>query len=211
VFTSRSAKRSPSPRLTAVIYIKEGKVKNRERELNVDMTCSRTSRILDVTLKPFKDEHPILTLGNVTEREAYFFRLLDGKMTFEQLEIVLEPDEPRLKSQSLAVLDGNASCTFRNCVITLKQNAEVNPKGPVPLSIVTLSDIDEAMMMGTTKAPRTAAEVVFENCFIRGEGDAVSDRAGRPLELRLENTLVGLTGSLVNVQGGKKEAQAMPW
>jgi len=49
-------------------------------------------------------------------------------MTFEQLEIVLEPDEPRLKSQSLAVLDGNASCTFRNCVITLKQNARGEPQ-----------------------------------------------------------------------------------
>jgi hypothetical protein len=189
-----------------VIYIKEGKDKARPRELDVDMTLLKRPG-LRVTLRPFEGEHPILTLGKVTERESYFFRLLDGEMTFEQLEVILEPDEPGLKSQSLALLDGNASCTFKSCVITLRQNAEKNPKGPVPLSIVTLSDIDEAMMMGM-KSTRTAPEVVFENCFIRGEGDAVSIRGGRPLDLRLDNTLVGLTGSLVNALGGKKETPA---
>lgn len=185
-----------------VIYIKEGKVKGRPQEIEVDMTLLKKPG-LRVTLRPFEGEHPILTLGKVTERESYFFRLLDGEMTFEQLEIVLEPDEPGLKTQTLALLDGNAACTFRNCVLTLKQNEKVNSKG-VPLSVITLSDIDEAMMMGM-KSTRTSPEVVFENCFIRGEGDAVSIRAGRPLDLRLDNTLVGLTGSLVNVLGGKKE------
>jgi hypothetical protein len=87
----------------------------------------------------------------------------------------------------------------------MKPNAEKNPGRQVPLSVVTLNEIDEAMMMGT-KSPRSAAEVIFENCFIRGEGDVVVNPAGRPLDLKLDNVLAGLTGSLVNLQAGTKEA-----
>ncbi len=189
-----------------IILIKHGK--DKKRELEVDVTSLKKSN-LDVLLKPFDATyHPILTLANTTVRDAYFFGLLDGKMVFENLEIVLEPDQPNFNSQALVLMDGNASCTFRNCVITLKQNDKFNAKA-VPLSVISLSDAEQMMaMMPATKNNRAAAEAIFENCFIRGEGELVTNRAGRPLDLQLANTLAGLTGSLVSVTGGGKEVTA---
>jgi serine/threonine protein kinase len=185
-----------------VILLKHGK----NRELDVEMTLLKKNNV-DLTLRPYDANYqPILTLGQTLEPNAYFFRLHDGKMTFENLEIVLEPDQQGFRTQTLTLLDGNAACFFRNCVITLKQNVTHNPLKAIPLSIVTLSDIDEAMMVMGSRPTRPAAEVAFENCFIRGEGETINNRAGRPLELRLENTLVGLTGALVVLQGASKEA-----
>jgi len=184
-----------------VIRIKHGK----KRQLNVEAAWLKKSGV-KVTLRPFDEQyHPILTLAETPDPNAYFFRLHDGEMIFEQLEIELEPDQPGFVTQTLVLLDANASCTFKNCIITLKPNAEKNPNRTVPLSVVTLSN-DEAMMMMVAKPARSAPEAIFENCFIRGEGEVVTNLAGRPLDLQLNNTLVGLTGSLMTVQAGVKEA-----
>ncbi|MCI0683977.1 MAG: serine/threonine protein kinase [Gemmataceae bacterium] len=189
-----------------VILLKHGKNK---RELSVDVTSLKRPGV-DVTLRPFDDSyHPILTLADTTDPVAHFFRLHDGKMTFENLEIVLEPDQEKFKAQTLAQLDGNARCEFRNCVITLKQDYEKNPE-TVPLSVITLSEIDDAMAMMGPKSSRAAAEVVFNHCFIRGEGVAVANPGGRPIDLRLDNTLAGLTGSFLTAKGGMKDAAADP-
>src|SRR5262249_41280117 len=52
--------------------------------------------------------------------------------------------------------------------------------------------------------------VSLENCFVRGQGDLIAVRAARPLELRVENTLIALTGSFLNVEAGAKEMSAPP-
>lgn len=191
-----------------VILLKHGKNK---RELKVEAMMMLKRPGLDVTLRPYDDSYqPILTLAETNEPVAFFFRLHDGKMTFENLEIVLVPDQKKFKAQTLAQVDGNARCAFRNCVITLQQDFVNNPD-TVPLSIVTLSEVDEAMAMMGTKSSRVAAEIVFDHCFIRGEGVAVANPGGRPLELRLDNTLAGLTGSLLTTQGSLKDAPPEPY
>jgi hypothetical protein len=184
-----------------VILLKHGKNK---RELLVEMMTLKKAG-LDVTLRPFDESYqPILSLADTLEPVAHFFRLQDGKMTFENLEIVLVPDQKKFKAQTLAQMDGNARCAFRNCVITLKQDYDKNPD-TVPLNIVSLSEIDEAAAMMDMKSSRAAAEVVFDHCFIRGEGVAVANPGGRALDLRLDNTLAGLSGSLLATKGAAKD------
>jgi len=74
VFTSRSAKPlSRPPRTNAVIYIKEGKVKNRERELNVDMTVLKNKSNLDVTLKTLQRRTPDSHPGERDRARGVFF------------------------------------------------------------------------------------------------------------------------------------------
>jgi predicted Ser/Thr protein kinase len=184
-----------------VILIKHGPD---SREVEVESTLLNKPKI-DVTLRPYDDASPpILTLAESRDPNASFFRLHDGRVMFERLEVVLDPDQ-RFQSQSFVQLDGNGSVTFRNCVITLRQNPKINPGRSIPLTVVTLPEPDEAMMMMGTRPLRTFAEAVFQNCFVRGEGELIANRAGRPLDVQIDNTLVGLAGSFMSVYGASKE------
>jgi hypothetical protein len=184
-----------------VILLKHGL---NSRELQVVATALNNKPNVDVTLRPYQDHQPVLMLDETIDPNASLFRLYDGRITFEQLEIVLDPDQ-NFQSQSLVQLDGNGAVTFRNCVLTLRQNAKANPSKSIPLTLVNLGEADEGMKMMGTRSARTAAEVKFQNCFIRGEGEAVGNRAGRPLVVHADKTLVGLTGSFLNLQGSAKE------
>src|SRR5207237_766554 len=77
-----------------------------------------------VTLKPAPGYRPVLTL-ETAEREAALFRILGGKITFQQLEFRLDPGKGG-GVQAIASLLGDGSCTFDRCVITL---AEPGPGG----------------------------------------------------------------------------------
>ena len=183
-----------------VILLKHGK----SRELDLEMTHLKKPKI-DITLKPYEGYQPILTLPFTRDVHPCFLSLHDGRMLFEQLEILLDPDQKLFQSQSFVQIDGPAAVTFRNCVITLRQNAKINQSKAVPLSIVSVGESDEAMMMMGTRPMRSGAEIAFHNCFLRGEGEVVSNRAGRPMDLSTDNTLVGLQGSLLALQGAAKE------
>jgi hypothetical protein len=174
------------------------------REIQVVATALDNKPNVDVTLKPYPDHEPVLLLDEAVDANASFFRLYDGRITFEQLEIVLDPDQ-NFQSHGLVHMTGNGAAIFRNCVLTLRQNAKVNPSRSVPLTIVNLGEADEAMKMMGTRPSRLAAEVRFHGCFIRGEGEVIGNRTGRPLMVQADKTLVGLTGSFLNVQGGAKE------
>jgi serine/threonine protein kinase len=185
-----------------VILIKHGP---NSREVEVESTLLNKPKI-DVTLRPYDEASPpILTLAETRDPNANFFRLHDGRIMFERLEIVLDPDQ-RFQSQSFVQLDGNASVTFRNCVITLRQNPKINPGKSIPLTVVMLPESDEAMMMMGARPLRSFAEAVFQSCFVRGEGEVISNRAGRALDVQIDNTLVGLVGPFLSAQGGGKEA-----
>jgi hypothetical protein len=60
--------------------------------------------------------------------------------------------------------------------------------------------------MGTgSKPPRAGAPPLIElvDCFVRGQGDVVAVGASRPYRLEVKNSLLALTGSLLNVRGNK--------
>jgi serine/threonine protein kinase len=185
-----------------VVYIRHGK---NSREVQVKPT-PLDNPDLDVTLKPFPGESaPILTLDKTQDAEAAFFRMYDGKLVVEEMELVVEADQENLKSMTVVYMGGNASCTFKNCLITMRPSDAVKHARRVPLSVVTLADPEGAMKM-TVQSPRAAADIHLINSFVRGEGEVLTVRASRPLELEVDNTMLALAGSLVGVQAGSKEA-----
>jgi serine/threonine protein kinase len=184
------------------ILIKEG-AKNHL----VEVTPIRVRPELSVTLKPYPDQHPILTLAaDADEEDAALFRLSSGQLKFEQMEFALRPDRQGFKSQVVVAMKGNAQCSFRQCLFTLADEAAV---GGVHLSVVALLDPKDAMK-STVRDSRPAADIQMENCLVRGEGDILSVRASRPFELALENCIAALSGCLVSVEGCGTEPAAQP-
>ncbi len=185
-----------------VIYIRHGK---NSREVLVEpMPLNKPDT--DVTLKPFPGETaPILKLGKSRDsEEPAFFRMYDGKLAVEQLEFVLEPDQANLKTMTLVFMGGHARAAFKNCIITMKPSDTIKQPKRIPLSVVTLADPEVAMKM-PTESRRTSPEIQVSNCFLRGEGDLLTVRASRALDLEINNTMLALAGSLVVVQAGTKE------
>lgn len=62
--------------------------------------------------------------------------------------------------------------------------------------------------MPVTGTSRAGADIHVQNCFIRGEGEVVTVRGNRPLELDVNNTTLALAGSLLGVHAGAKEPAA---
>jgi serine/threonine protein kinase len=149
---------------------------------------------MDLTIRPYPDCHPVLTLGTATDVDAALFRIFDGKLQFEGLEFRLEPKDRNFKSQTVAAVIGNGQCGFKNCVVTL------DPGGfSAALAAVSLPDFG-GMMKSDAPLPRTQPRVVFENCVVRGQGDLVCDRTGRAFDLEAKNTLTVLAGNFLNVE-----------
>jgi hypothetical protein len=184
------------------ILIKQG-----GKTRHVEVSPIRLRPDLAVTLKPYPDQHPILTLAASTDEEdAALFRLNSGQIRFEQLEFALRPDRQGFKSQTVIAMKGNGQCTFRQCIITM---ADEPSGGGVHLSVATLLDTKDAMKM-PVRETRPAPEIQVESCLVRGDGDCLSVRASRPFELDLENCIVALSGSLVTIDGNGTEPQAQP-
>jgi serine/threonine protein kinase len=150
----------------------------------------------NVKLVPYPDYHPILVLGKTTEKDkdTALFHVSQSQIEFERLEFRLRPDGGYEKL-AIVSLGGNSVCQFRHCVVTLDDSK--NPG--VYLDVITLLDPASAMKM-TTPEPRTRPELVLKNCFIRGGGNLLGVRASRPFDLNMEQCLVCLGGSLVQIE-----------
>ena len=162
----------------------------------------------DLTLRGYPGaDMPIVTIDEDLLSEASMFRLLSGALTLDGLQIELDPGNDRFSSQSLATMTGSGTLTLQNCVITLKGQARAGDKMPTPLSVVTLRAPDEMSKMMLTPANSTP-RIVLQNCTVRGEGDLVTLRASRPLELQVKESLVYLQGSLLQQQQGAAKEPA---
>ncbi|MBM4070223.1 MAG: serine/threonine protein kinase [Planctomycetes bacterium] len=176
-----------------VILLKPGKDR---REIAIKPSMLAQAKI-DLTLRPYKKYNPILILDETPEPDAAMFKLYDGKLTLENLEVLLQPAQPGFRSLSVVTLYGNGRCTFKQCVFTLKDDN-------IPLRVVTLENPENAMKM-SAKVPRSTPELRFQDCFIRGDGDLVKILVSRPLELSVDNSILTLTGSLAAIAGNPKE------
>jgi serine/threonine protein kinase len=164
---------------------------------------------VDLKIKPYPDYHPILTLGETTQKEAALFLLHDGQVQFEQLEFQVKPNKD-FDFQAVMEMIGNGRCTFKECVVTLLEAADKGDidkgEGKRP-SVIRLSDPGKAMKMGTQPA-RALPELRLVDCFVRGQGDLVLVQPSRPLDLDIQNAMLALDGSLLHVDGTGKEPPA---
>ncbi|MBY0528326.1 MAG: serine/threonine protein kinase [Gemmataceae bacterium] len=158
----------------------------------------------DVTIKPHPRFRPILTVGQASDTDVALFRVLDGKVNFEDLEFLLKPQRTEFKAQSVVMVAGDGQCSFKNCLATLE------PAKDVPLSFATLADPSTVMKMEPMAPRQQGPRLRLENCFVRGDGDLVTVRASRPFSLEIEDSLVVLDGSFLVVDGNPKEAPAKP-
>ena len=153
----------------------------------------------NVTLKPYPGYHPVLML-ETDDLDGAFFLLKDGKLTLEGLEFVLRANRQGFTSLSVVAVIGDGKCVIKNCVATLEE-----PKG-VPLALVMLTNPLKVMKMESTNPRNLTPSLWVDQCFIRGQGDLVAIHAARPLELKVENSLVALTGSFLTVEGSTKDS-----
>jgi len=159
---------------------------------------------LDVTLKPAPGCHPELRL-KTSLKDAALFRIQDGSLRLEDLDIVLEPSEKDLDAQVVVNVAGEGRVSFKNCTITLGEPQDAR------LSVVSLGD--PAAL--SRKPPRTGdiipegPTVQFEQCFIRGKGDLLWCRASRPFKFEATQTLAALTESVLLIEGSRY-AETLP-
>jgi serine/threonine protein kinase len=140
-----------------------------------------------VTIKPAPGYRPVLTLATA-KREAALFDLLEGKIIFQQLEFLLDPGKGG-GVQGVVSLLGGGSCIFEQCTITLAE------PGGCRLAAILVD-------AGTRRGPESALPSIrLEGCLVRGNGDLVWCRSGRPFTLEAENTLAVVTGSVLSVDG----------
>lgn len=176
-----------------VIWIKHGK----DREVKVKP--GELAPGVTVTLKAFSKEYqPILVFDTqYRDKDSHMFKVRDGTLRIENMEILLAPDHKGYEIQSMFHLGESARLIFKNCVLTMRSFEDVK------CNVVTFIDLDRMMKMGP--AAPSKASVEFSECFIRGKGDLVGLRGCRLLPVSMDDCLVALDGSLLDINATDKE------
>jgi len=158
----------------------------------------------DLTIKAEPNFHPILTLGETREPDTALFRLQDGRVTFKDLEFLLKPNRDEFTAQSLLALTGEGRASLIHCAVTLQKAG----RDQTNLALATLPDAGKVMRTADV-APRQGPRLMLDGCLVRGEGDLVWSRSGRPFELEVKNSLAVLNGSLLDL-GANATGSAAP-
>ncbi len=159
-----------------------------------------------VRIRADKDFHPVLMLNPRhvpgADGEAALFKVHDGELVLEQIEVQLDPLRQPVRFQSVVQVTGPGGCRLERCAITL--NGVVD--GP-RLGLVVVTDPTGTMMATPNKPARPGLPAIrLSDCFVRGQGDLLSLRASRPFELEARNSLVVLGGALLVSEGNRRDA-----
>jgi serine/threonine protein kinase len=158
-----------------------------------------------LTFRPHPDQAApvVLTAARaaVPKADATLFRVEDGEVTFEGVQFLVKPAQPKHLSVSAVTLAGGRGCVFKNCVFTLAED-DVEAAAAVHLAG------DGREMMVDPANPRQPPRVGFDKCLVRGKGRAVWAADGRSAELDLTNTVTALYGPVVYAKAGGREAGA---
>jgi hypothetical protein len=155
---------------------------------------------LDLTIRAADGFRPRLTLAGAVNRDASLFRLQAGRLRLEGLDFLLQPDQDEFESQAVVVIAGGGQCEFKDCLATLNPD-----RRKAALSLATLTAAAGAMHPDGQRPG-----IGLDHCVIRGDGDLVWDRAGRPANVRADNTLVALGGSLLNLESREEAGDKRP-
>src|SRR5262249_3789651 len=120
------------------------------------------------------------------------FAVCNGKLRLEGLEIRLRP---RGDDDWCAVVSffGDGECVLKNCWVTLERSSH-------KAVLAVLPEKRMAKAASSTKRPR----LLVENCFIRGQGDFLWMQEGHSAEVSIDNSLIALSGSLLNIESNKQ-------
>jgi serine/threonine protein kinase len=165
-------------------------------EVKLDPLDLSGAKLANLTIRADKNFHPILALKEADEDpfETALFALHSGKLHLEDLEIRLRPGRDDYDSQAVVSLPGDGECELKNCLVTLDRGMK-----KTALSVAVLTTEPAKRKKNATQLPR----FTLENCVVRGQGDLIWSRGGQPAELTIKNSLVALSGSLLNAEGDK--------
>jgi hypothetical protein len=173
-------------------------------ELEVDPIRLANKGLCDLTIRPFRRFRPVLTLNRETpELDTALFRVHDGTLRLSGLGIRLRPSkgksEARVQAAAAVVAFlGDGDCLLKDCVITLDR-----AKQDTTLALASVNVAVPVMRLGSPVSGRDRSQgprLSLDNCFVRGDGDLLWSRTGRPCELSATQTLAALRGSLINVE-----------
>jgi serine/threonine protein kinase len=158
---------------------------------------------VDLTIRPHPGFTPVLLPGPGADPEAAVFRLFDGRLVLEDLEFRVRIKRNDYKGLSAVLLAGDGQCIFKRCVATLEGGKEM------PVALVGMADPAAAMKMepGTV---RSVPQIQLDSCFVRGDGNLVGVRASRPFNLDVDESLVAIDGSFVEVESNPREPATRP-
>jgi serine/threonine protein kinase len=168
-----------------------------EFESGIDPIALNKKTLGDLTIRPARGFRPVLTLGETSEAETALFRVQDGKLRLEGLEFRLRPSTKRpLRQLLLVALAGDGLCVLRDCLVTLERSGET----VVALAGLSPAGKVMALDMQPARSREEGPRLLLESCFVRGDGDLLTSRTGRPCELELKNSAAALSGTLLSVE-----------
>ncbi len=148
---------------------------------------------LRLTIKPYPGSTPILIAAKDNNKlDACLFRLIEGQLTLDSLEIRLRPRKGRtenFKSLSVVSIVAGRECTLKNCTVTLDEK-----EGEI-LAAILLTDADGEMRTDNAAPP----VVKIEQSLIRGSGRGIWVPTARPFDLNITNSILTLAGSVVDI------------
>ena len=156
---------------------------------------------LRVTIKPYPGSRPVLVPEASRLLDAALFKLVEGELTLDGLEVRLRSQAERpgdVRSRSVVTVVAGRRCVLRNCVITCEEQDDEK------MAAVVLADPDGEMRADADRRP----EVKLENCLVRGRGRAVWVQSSRPFDLTLTNAMTALAGPVIAVDASTRTAPA---
>jgi serine/threonine protein kinase len=196
---SGDSKRSNRPLEHALLDAQPGDIISLriDGEVKLDPRSLSDKNLADLTIRAEPGFHPILALnGEGQDNVPALFSVYSGKLQLEGLEIRLRP---RGDDDWCAVVSfrGDGECVLKGCLVTLERSSR-----RTALAVLPRQRINKATP--AIKTPR----LHVENCLIRGHGDLVWMPDGQSAEVTIDNSLIALSGSLLNVDSDNKEAAA---
>jgi serine/threonine protein kinase len=157
-------------------------------EVKLDPRLLRGEKLADLTIRAEAGFHPILTISSAEAVNVpALFAVCNGKLQLEGLEIKLRPRDDDWCAVVAFVGDGE--CVLKGCLVTLERS---NRK-------TTLAVLPHERMRKTASSTKTP-RLVVDNCFIRGQGDFLWMQEGHSAEVTIDNSLIALSGSLLNIE-----------
>ena len=167
-------------------------------EVKLDPHMLSSEKWTDLTIRAEPGFHPVLTMsGEEAVSVPALFSVCNGKLQLEGLEIRLRPRGDDDWSAVVAFV-GDGECILKGCLVTLERSTR-----KAALAVLPHERMRKAG--SSAKTPR----LFMEKCFVRGQGDFLWMPEGHSAELTIDNSLIALSGSLLNVESDSQgEAQA---